>query len=136
MHRYVGVQAASLIIALISFLSFASGQTVNVEMPTGDVWPPREELIYIPPAATVPSTLDDLIMPWENAVPPSDAIPFEAKRTTSNHESNKIARSASIRSRKNCTPRHGRLADAATYRNCTQKRRRAPYPVGAQNHRD
>lgn len=85
MHRHVSVQAASLIIALISFLSFASGKTGHVEMPTGDVWPSREELIYIPPAAIVPSTVDDVILPWKNAAPPSDAVPFEAKRTTSDH---------------------------------------------------
>jgi hypothetical protein len=129
MYKYAAV--VLVIIALMSFVSCASGHAGDIEMPTGDVWPSREELIYIPPAAIVPTPLYDGAMPWENPAPLSDTIPFESTRTTSNHEPNRAARRASIRSGKNCTPRHGRLAGGATQSNCKQRRRLVPYPAGA-----
>ena len=121
MYKYVAVRAALVIIAVILLLSFATGQASDVETPTGDVWPSREELICIPQAAVVPSTADDVTMPWKNAVPPSDRVPFEAKRTTSNHPIRAVRPGGAARSGKSRTPRHGQLAGAPAHRDCAQK---------------
>src|ERR1700730_764199 len=60
MNTYSAALAALFVVRLIFPISAASAQLApgEVEMPTGDVWPSREERIYIPQNALVPNRVD------------------------------------------------------------------------------
>ena len=81
MNRYSPALAALFVVLLIFPISAASAQIApgDVEMPTGDVWPSREERIYIPQNALVPDRVDG----EANAPPFSDAATPKAKNTPS-----------------------------------------------------
>ena len=61
MHQQVGVRVALFIIALAS-LACAQAAPSNLEIPTGDVWPSKEELIPLPPQGPA----DDWEVPSRN----------------------------------------------------------------------
>jgi len=81
MNRYSAALAALFVVRLILPISAASAQIApgDVEMPTGDVWPSREERVYIPQNALVPKSVDE----QANAPPFSDATTPKAKNTPS-----------------------------------------------------
>jgi hypothetical protein len=81
MNRYSAALAALFVVRLILPISAASAQIVpgDVEMPTGDVWPSREERVYIPQNALVPKKIDE----QANDPPSSDAAKPKAKNTPS-----------------------------------------------------
>jgi len=81
MNRYSAALAALFVVRLILPISAASAQIApgDVEMPTGDVWPSREERVYIPQNALVPKSVDE----QANAPPFSDAATPKAKNTQS-----------------------------------------------------
>ena len=81
MNRYSAALAALFVVRLILPISAASAQIApgDVEMPTGDVWPSREERVYIPQNALVPKSVDE----QANAPPFSDAATPKAKNTPS-----------------------------------------------------
>jgi hypothetical protein len=60
MNRYSAALAALFVVRLILPISAASAQIApgDVEMPTGDVWPSREERVHIPQNALVPKSVD------------------------------------------------------------------------------
>jgi hypothetical protein len=81
MSRYFAALAPLLVVRLIFPISVAFAQIApgDVEMPTGDVWPSREERIYIPQNALVPNRVDG-----EAKDPaPSDPATPKAKNTPS-----------------------------------------------------
>lgn len=89
MHQHVGVKTASLIIALVSSISFACAQAApgNVEMPTGDVWQSEAEHIYLPP----PDATDDWEVPSSNLLAsPSPMTPQTKSTAPSEHKSFKF----------------------------------------------
>jgi hypothetical protein len=61
MHRYLVALAALFIFSLISPISVSSAQIVpvDVELPTGDVWPSLGERICIPQEGLAPSIVND-----------------------------------------------------------------------------
>jgi len=81
MNRYSAALAALLVVRLILPISAAFAQIApgDVEMPTGDVWPSREERVYIPQNALVPKRVDE----QANAPPFSNAATPKAKNTPS-----------------------------------------------------
>ena len=81
MNRYVAALAALFVVRLILPISAASAQIApgDVEMPTGDVWPSREERIHIPHNALVPNR----VVGEANDPPSSDAATPKAKNTPS-----------------------------------------------------
>jgi hypothetical protein len=81
MNRYSAALAALFVVRLILPISAASAQIApgDVEMPTGDVWPSREERVYIPQNALVPKSVDE----QANAPPFSDVATPKAKNTPS-----------------------------------------------------
>ena len=81
MNRYSAALAPLLVVRLIFPISVAFSQIApgDVEMPTGDVWPSREERVYIPQNALVPKSVDE----QPNAPPFSDAATPKAKNTPS-----------------------------------------------------
>jgi hypothetical protein len=81
MNRYSAALAALFAVRLILPISAGSAQIApgDVEMPTGDVWPSREERIYIPQNALVPNRVNG-----EAKDPaPSDPATPKAKNTPS-----------------------------------------------------
>src|ERR1700686_5737944 len=81
MNRYSAALAALFVVRLIFPISAASAQIApgDVEMPTGDVWPPRKEWVYIPQNALVPKSVDE----QANAPPFSDAATPKGKKPPS-----------------------------------------------------
>lgn len=61
MCRYLVALGALFVACLILSISIASAQVApgDAKMPTGDVWPSREERIYIPQKALTPNRVDD-----------------------------------------------------------------------------
>src|ERR1700726_4615491 len=61
MNRYSAALAALFFVRLIFPISLAFAQIApgDVEMPTGDVWPSREERVYIPRNALIPNSVND-----------------------------------------------------------------------------
>jgi hypothetical protein len=85
MNRYSASLAALFVVRAIFPIFAASAQIApgDVEMPTGDVWPSREERVYIPQNALVPKGVDE----QANAPPFSDAATPKAKNTPSQDRS-------------------------------------------------
>jgi hypothetical protein len=82
MNRYSAALAALFVVCLILPISAASAQIApgDVEMPTGDVWPSREERVYIPRNALVPKSVD------EQANAPRSRTRLRRKRRTRRHK--------------------------------------------------
>jgi hypothetical protein len=61
MNRYSVALAALFVVRQIFPISVAFAQIApgDVEMPTGDVWPSREEWVYTPQNALMPNSVDD-----------------------------------------------------------------------------
>jgi hypothetical protein len=61
MNRYFVALAVLFVVRVIFPISVASAQIApeDVEIPTGDVWPSREERIYIPRDAPIANGVDD-----------------------------------------------------------------------------
>jgi hypothetical protein len=61
MNRYFVALAVLFVVRVIFPISVASAQIApgDVEIPTGDVWPSREERIYIPRNALIPNSVND-----------------------------------------------------------------------------
>ena len=81
MCRYLVALAALFVACLILPIPIASAQVApgDTEMPTGDVWPSREERIYIPQKALMPNRVDD----ETNAPASGDEAAPNAKKTPS-----------------------------------------------------
>ena len=61
MNRYFVALAVLFVVRVIFPISVAPAQIApeDVEIPTGDVWPSREERIYIPRNGLIPNSVDD-----------------------------------------------------------------------------
>ena len=122
MHQHVGVQTASLIITLVSSISFACAQVApsNVEMPTGDVWPSEAEYIQLlPQDTTTPGAAEDWEVPSWNLSASRDAVTPNPKTTApSEYKSSKSfsAPRTSIGSGKH--PHYARVTGAVGRRHC------------------
>jgi hypothetical protein len=114
MHQQVGVRVALFIIALAS-LACAQAAPSNLEIPTGDVWPSKEELIPLPSQGPE----DDWEVPSWNLSPSRDAVTPNPKTTApSEYKSSKSfsAPRTSIGSGKH--PHYARVTDAVGRRHC------------------
>ena len=133
MYRYCVALAILSVVRLFFAISLASAQFAPSadEMPTGDVWPSREERIYIPKSALVPNGVDH----EANAASSSDAATPKSKITPSQHLSNIAVclPHTDTLSGKNCAPQHIFPADAAEIcESLPHKRSRAYRPADAR----
>jgi hypothetical protein len=93
MHRYFVALAALFVVRLIfpipsAWAQIAPGEAQiapsDVETPTGDVWPSREERIYIPQNPLTPHSVDD----DANAPPSPGSATIKSKNTPLRHVPN------------------------------------------------